>query len=462
MQAPNNISAEAGVLGAILYDNAAFYRVRDVLRAECFYTLAHQAIYEAIEAHIRDGRVADGVTLREWFESESRLKEIGGAEYLGELLDCAAFGPEIADYAGMVASTWKRRVLAELGQSLNRDALGSSDPDALLSVHETALEELQKYSGAVVETPDAGASLLMALESQKDRATRFVKTGLPTLDRKLGGLMRGAIHVLAARPSMGKTTLATVLGHEMAAGGDPVGFFSLEMPRESLATRKACYDAWKRGNPIRYFDVEQNQAPQASLDFLRQHTNTPAAKRFLIDDRMGLCPQQIAASIRSMNMRAKRAGYGPLKVVFIDHIGHLKPDEGRRNRYEDTGNVSKALLELAKRFDLAVVVMVQLNRASQAEKRKPLLHDLRNSGEIEEDAHTVIFLHREDYYLERAMSDGDPEEQADASRKLNAVKGQAEIIIAKNRNGPVGTELFAHSIENNVIRETGPVVREAA
>lgn len=459
MEAPHNLSAEAGVLGAILYDNAAFYRVRDVLHGECFYSLAHRAVWEAIETHIREGRVADGVTLREWFEGESRLKEIGGAAYLGDLLDQCAFGPEIIDYAGMVASLWKRRSLASLGGELSKAAMNSGDPDKLLGEHEAALEELQKHSGAVVETHDAGASLLMALESQKDRASRFVKTGLPSLDRKLGGLMKGAIHVLAARPSMGKTTLATVIGHEMAEAGAPVGFFSLEMPRESLATRKACYEAWKRGRRIRYFDVEQNQARPEDLEFLAGGVDALSAKRFMIDDRMGLCPQQMAAAIRSMNMRSKRAGHGPLQVIFVDHIGHLKPDEGRRNRYEDTGNVSKALLEIAKRFDLAVVVMVQLNRASQAEKRKPLLHDLRNSGEIEEDAHSVIFLHREDYYLERAQSEGTPEEQADASRKLTAVRGQAEIIIAKNRNGPVGTELFTHSMDNNVIRERGNVER---
>lgn len=461
MQAPNNLSAEAGVLGAILYDNAAYYRVRDGLQAECFYSLPHQAVWDAIETLIRDGRVADGITLREWFEGESRLKEIGGASYLTDLLDSAAFGPEIVDYAHMVAALWKRRKLSAMGGELHKAALGACDPDKLLGEHEQALEELQKHNGSVVETHDAGASLLMALESQKDRASRFVKTGLPSLDRKLGGLMKGAIHVLAARPSMGKTTLATVLGHEMAEGEAPVGFFSLEMPRESLATRKACYDAWKRGKAIRYFDVEQNRLPQQLLDFLAAGADSPAARRFMIDDRMGLCPAQLAASIRSMNMKAKRQGFGPVQVVFIDHIGHLKPDEGRRNRYEDTGNVSKALLELAKRFDVAMVVMVQLNRASQAEKRKPLLHDLRNSGEIEEDAHSVIFLHREDYYLERAQSEGTPEEQADASRKLSAVKGQAEIIIAKNRNGPVGTELFTHSMDNNVIRERGQVERAA-
>lgn len=447
MEAPHNLSAEAGVLGGILFDNANYNRVRDTLRPEMFYALENQTVYEVVSETIRNGGTADGVTLTDKLDYA----------YLSQLLEASVFGPELVDYASIVADCWKRRQLVEMGVTLQQRAMRENG-DAILSDHERSLDELQKTSGSAIELHDMGQALELALANRDQRAGRFVPTGLPSLDRKLGGLMLGAVHVLAARPSMGKTTLATVIGEHMARERT-VAFFSLEMPKESLAVRRACYDAWRRGKSIRYFDVEQGHARPDELEFLEGSKTCP---RFMVDDRMGLCPMQIASALRQMNSRARRLGLPPVSVVFVDHIGHVKPDEGRRNRYEDTGNVSKALLEIAKRFNVAVVEMVQLNRASQAEKRRPQLHDLRNSGEIEEDAHTVMFLHREDYYLERQLNDGDEDDQISLTRKLNECKGKAEVIIAKNRNGPVGTETFTHLIESNVIRERGPVVREEA
>lgn len=450
-----NLQAEAAILGAILLDNAAYERARDHVQGEDFYSPAHRLIWEQIARIVSAGRVADAVTLRHTFEVDSRLEEAGGAAYFADLLQCAAYGPEIIDYAAIIADLARRRALIDMGGRLALSA-ARGDTSEAMEAHEAELDTLRERQAGDAPVSDGHAAGLHAIDCRQALAGSLVATGLPTLDTDIGGMPRGTLTILAARPSMGKSALAVVMGVNMALSGHTVGFCSLEMPQRDVALRLALYSAWQAGagdNLPDMADLTQNRAHDAHWAAVRRGAEREDMRRFLICDRGGLKVSDIGLQIRAWNGHARRHGLDRPSVIFVDHIGHVRPDGPSNGPYDRVSQVSNGLLALARKHDVAIVGLCQLSRQSVNERRRPGLQDLRDSGRIEEDAATVLILHREDYYAEREARDASQtaEKQDEAMARLERCRYQAEVIIAKQRNGPLGVANLRHRLSHNII-----------
>ncbi len=450
---PHNLPAEMAVLGAILFDNNAHQRVSDVLKPRDFYAPANSAIFEVLDRLISNGRVADGVTLREHFERDGKLQEIGGARYLADLLDSAAFGPEILDYAKLVHDLSLRRELIDIGSGIVQKAT-SSDIEA---PGETQIQDAEKRLFALAER-GAGAqgfqtfnsALATTIETatlafKRDGKIAGVPTGLSEIDRRLGGLHKSDLLILAARPSMGKTALATNIAYNAAKRckrspgpngqmktdeGAVVGFFSLEMSSDQLAARVLADVSGIPSDKMR-----RGELTPRDYEAIREAATTMEGLPLYIDDMGGISISQLAARARRLQ---RTSG---LDLLIIDYLQLITPSGSRKSdgRVQEVTEITKSLKALAKELAIPIIALSQLSRAvEQREDKRPQLSDLRESGSIEQDADVVIFIYREAYYLERLEPDlSDPRhaEWKDAVAKKHNV---AEIIISKQRHGPIG------------------------
>jgi replicative DNA helicase len=450
---PHNLQAEMAVLGAILFDNNAHQRVSDVLKPRDFYAPANSAIFEVLDRLISGGRVADGVTLREHFERDGKLVEIGGARYLADLLDSAAFGPEILDYARLVHDLSLRRELIDIGATMVATAT-SADID---QPGEVQIQEAEKKLFSLAER-GAGAqgfqtfnaALATSIETatnafKRDGKIAGVPSGLTDLDRMLGGLHKSDLIILAARPSMGKTALATNIAYHAAKNcrrspgpngtmktdeGAVVGFFSLEMSSDQLAARVLADVSGIASDKMRKGDLTPRD-----YEAIREAATSMEGLPLYIDDMGGISISQIAARARRLQ---RTSG---LDLLIIDYLQLITPSGSRRNdgRVQEVTEITKSLKALAKELAIPVIALSQLSRAvEQREDKRPQLADLRESGSIEQDADVVMFIYREAYYLERLEPDESDPRHAEwkeaVARKFNV----AEIIIAKQRHGPIG------------------------
>ena len=404
---PHDISAELAILGSVLFDASVLERCDEIISPADFYDAINGAVFEACLSLSRAGVTVDGITVSNALKAHEGFAAIGGGRWLMGLLEYAAHTPEVRDYAQIIAeASHKRRVMLAA-----RDLLAgvADDLAGALSAHETALDGVRASMTGQVDVSDLASAGLSGLEDREARLARKTPLGIGALDHTLIGLERGAVTVLAARPSMGKTALGTALAVNMAKAGRTIGYFSLEMPKAAIGLRAGstlCFNRLAPQSSPKYFDVERGSAPEHHEAAIREALRRPFLQRVFVDDRGALRPQQLSAAFRSWETRARRLGFERPSVVVIDHMGHVQPDASRKSRTEDMGDVSKALLAFAKRHDVAVLALAQLNRSSVSEGRRPGLHDLRQSGEIEEDAHAVMFLHREEYYAWRAVNDG--------------------------------------------------------
>ena len=463
-QSPNNLAAEAAVLGAILFDNNAFQRVADTLRPEDFYAPAHQAVYEVCQTLIQQGRVADGVTLREHFDREDRLTEIGGATFLAELLDSAAFGPEILDYAKIIRDLAMRRELIDIGATLKSRALEpepDEDGDRQIELAERMLFDLAERGSSSRGFSSFSEALIEALKMaeaafKRDGKIAGISTGLKDLDEKLGGMHHSDLIILAGRPSMGKTSLATNIafnaahacrretqedGSKKTVDGAVVAFFSLEMSNDQLATRIIAERTGIMSHKIRQGDMEKYE-----FEKIREATEELQNLPLYIDDQGGLSISQLAARARRLH---RSVG---LDVIIIDYLQLLTSTTGRSNdsRVQEITQITMALKALAKDLNVPVVALSQLSRqVEQRDDKRPQLSDLRESGSIEQDADVVMFVYRESYYLERTEPQADPGDPASNEKwakwreRMDQVYGTAEVIIGKQRHGPIGKVVLA-------------------
>ena len=465
VEVPHNLSAEAAVIGAILYDNNAFQRVADILRASDFYSIPHQEIYEVCANMIQTGRVADGITLREHFEKADKLQEIGGAAYLAELLESAAFGPEISDYAHMIRDFAIRRELIDIGASVQQRAYRpgqDEDGDRQMELAERSLFDLadRGSSGRGFHTFSAALkeSLMMAEAAyQRDGKIAGIASELTDLDEKLGGFHRSDLVILAGRPSMGKTTLATNIafnaaqacrrevqddGSKKTVDGAVVAFFSLEMSCEQLATRIIAERTGINAHRIRQGDLDKHD-----FEKIREATEELQNLPLYIDDQGGISVSQLAARAR----RLKRTV--GLDMIVIDYLQLLTAASGKGgsdNRVQEITQITMALKALAKDLNVPVIALSQLSRqVEQRDDKRPQLSDLRESGSIEQDADVVMFVYRESYYLERTepQAGGDDPQAAEKwakwRQRMDEVYGTAEVIIGKQRHGPIGRVVLA-------------------
>ncbi|MDP6707740.1 MAG: replicative DNA helicase [Alphaproteobacteria bacterium] len=451
---PHNVEAEQAVLGAILVNNDAASRTSEFLLPEHFYEPAHQRIYDAATRLIERQQLATPVTLKHYFEQDQTLAEVGGAQYLGRLAGAAVTVYEIEHYARVVHDLALRRSLIDISDEVRHDAVEADiDDDAesqieraehrLFELAETGQNEggFQSFNAALTE-----AIHMADAAYKRDTLLVGLPTGLADLDRILGGLHRSDLVILAARPAMGKTSLATNIAFHVAdsykstvdehgrtkvENGAVVGFFALEMSAEQMATRILAEEAKISSEKIRRGEVSETQFH----DIVAATQRIREAPLF-IDDT----PALSIAALRTRARRLKRTqGLG---LVVVDYLQLLRPSGRSRNdnRVQEISEITQGLKALAKELDVPVLALSQLSRAvEQREDKRPQLSDLRESGAIEQDADVVMFLFREEYYHERKQPEPDTPEHEKWLQRAEQIHNLAEVIIGKQRHGPTGT-----------------------
>ena len=450
---PHNIEAEQQLLGAILTKNEIYDRIAQVIDESHFYDPVHARIYEIAAAKIAKNQLASPVTLKAFLEDDEGLKELGGPAYLARLAGAAISAFAARDYAQMIYDLAIRRKLMDLGRDITAKAANvdvASEPKEQIVEAEQALYKLgeagqasQGFQSFLKAVTDAVNVANAAFEREGGLAG--VSTGLIDMDKKLGGLHRSDLLILAGRPSMGKTSLATNIafniakcykkgltsdGHEGAVDGGVVGFFSLEMSAEQLAARILSEAAEVPSEQIRRGDMTETEFRR----FVEAAKALEACPLY-IDDTPALPISQLAARAR----RLKRE-HG-LDVLIVDYLQLVRPATAKDSRVNEVSEITQGLKAIAKELDIPVIALSQLSRQVESrEDKRPQLSDLRESGSIEQDADVVMFVFREEYYKEREKpGDHDLEAMAKWQEEMERLHGRAEVIIGKQRHGPIGT-----------------------
>jgi replicative DNA helicase len=452
--APANVEAEQALLGALLYDNAAFERLGDNLQGRHFFEPFHQRLYDAIEGHIRKGQLAEPILLAEQFARDPAFEELGGVRYLADLVDRAPPAANAPDYARAVYDLALRRDLIRIGGEIS--TLASHGDPEISAKDQIEQAEAQLYqlaeTGGVSQgfIPFAqalhGAVTMAAEAHSRDGGLAGLSTGLIDLDQKIGGLHPSDLVIIAARPSMGKSSLAANIGFDVARNyawepqpdgskktvrGGIVAFFSLEMSADQLAMRMLAEVSGVSGDKIRKGEIEASEFGRIR-DAALEIQDAP----FYIDDTGGITMAKLAARAR----RLKRSV--GLDLVIIDYLQLITMGGSSRqeNRVQEVSAITQGLKALAKELAIPVIALAQLSRqVENREDKKPQLADLRESGSIEQDADMVMFIYRESYYLSRLEPREGSEEHFKWQEQMDQVKGLAEIIIGKQRHGPIGT-----------------------
>jgi len=450
---PHSIEAEQQLLGAILTNNDLFDRVASIVRAEHFYDPVHARIFETAAARIAKNNLASPVTLKAFLEDDAGLAELGGPAYLVRLAGAAISSFAVRDYAEMIYDLAIRRELINVGNDI---AAKAARVDVDSEPREQIVEAEQKLYALAEQgqTEQGFQSFLTAVTDavkvanaayQREGGLAGVSTGLVDMDKKLGGLHRSDLLILAGRPSMGKTSLATNVafniaraykkgitasGEEGAVDGGVVGFFSLEMSAEQLATRILSEVAEIPSNQIRRGDFTESEFRRI-VDAAKELEAAP----LFIDDTPALPISQLAARAR----RLKRT-HG-LDALFVDYLQLVRGTGRSENRVNEISEITMGLKAIAKELDIPVIALSQLSRqVENREDKRPQLSDLRESGSIEQDADVVMFVFREEYYKEREKpGDHELEKMGIWQEEMERLHGKAEVVIGKQRHGPIGT-----------------------
>jgi len=446
---PANLEAEQELLGALLINNDAASRVSDTLTANDFADSRHGRIFAAAMRLIERGEIANPVTLKGHFERDETLKEIGGPAYLARLAASATTIINVGDYAKLIRDLSIRRQLVTLGEDVVNGAYETDIDKPATQLIEKAEEQLFNLAEegqaerAFLEFKDAiRATIRMAEAAQKHGGLSGVATGLRDIDDKLGGMHRSDLIILAGRPSMGKTALATNMAFNAAKAyadtggksGARVAFFSLEMSAEQLATRILSTETEISSTDLRRGKIDDHQFQrlvQASSDLSRIPLH--------IDETGSI-------SISMLRTRARRLKrMSGLDLIVVDYLQLMRGSNARQdNRVQEISEITQGLKALAKDLNIPVLALSQLSRQVESrDDKRPQLSDLRESGAIEQDADVVLFVFREEYYKARMEPrEGTPEHlswQADMEKIHNV----GEVIIGKQRHGPIGTVRLA-------------------
>lgn len=451
--APHNIEAEQALLGAILVNNEAFYRVSDFLEPKHFFEKIHQDVYEIAGNLIRANKVATPVTLKTFLAADADIGGMTVAQYLARLAAEATTIINAPDYGRSIYDLSIRRELIRVGEDMVNvafDAPVDFAPREQIEDAERKLFELaetgrydggfQRFAQALTVAVDMAANAYM-----RDGKLSGVATGLRDLDSKMGGLQKSDLIVLAGRPGMGKTSLATNIGYNIARAwrgeigsdghmktlnGGVVGFFSLEMSAQQLATRIISERTNIPSNVILRGGITADQF-EIIKDASIEMENLP----FYVDETGGLSIAQLAARARRLK---RQKG---LDLLIIDYIQLLSGTARRDgNRVQEVTEITTKLKALAKELQIPIIALSQLSRqVENRDDKRPQLSDLRESGSIEQDADVVMFVYREEYYLENRKPPEGSEEFFKWEQDMDRVHGKAEVIIGKQRHGPTGT-----------------------
>ena len=450
--APHNIEAEQSLLGAILVNNDAFYRVSDFLEAKHFFEPIHQTIFETASSLIRMGKVATPVTLKTFLPADTDIGGMTVGQYLARLAAEATTIINAQDYGRTVYDMSLRRDLIRIGEDMVNvafDAPVDFTPRTQIEDAERQLYELaesgrydggfQRFSQALTTAVDMAAKAF-----QRDGSLSGIATGLRDLDTKMGGLQASDLIIVAGRPGMGKTALATNIAYNIAkahraevqvdgtmksVNGGIVGFFSCEMSAEQLATRILAEQTSIASSMIRRGGISE-----ADFEKIRDYSIELQSLPLYVDETGGLSISQLTARARRLK---RQKG---LDMIVIDYI-QLLQGSGKKsdNRVQEVTEITTSLKALAKELNVPIIALSQLSRqVENRDDKRPQLADLRESGSIEQDADVVIFVYREEYYLaNKEPRIGTPEYEK-WQLDMSLVHGKAEIIIGKQRHGPTG------------------------
>ncbi len=437
---PANVEAEQALLGAILAQNEALDRVADFLTPDQFYEEVHGRIYERCVAMIGRGEIANAVTLKTAFERDDALKEAGGARYLAELQGTFVSVINARDYGRAINDAFiRRRALAAI-EFLGEEMRNFDDPDQqarqVLEQHVAECDAIitreHGTRGLVSMGQDADrlkTAIDEAIERHRSGRASGISTGFPRLDKILcGGFRGGRFVVLGGAPSMGKTALALGISERVATKEGAVAFFSQEMTNHEIELRLACSRAGVDVGSSLRGDMSYNDADilKAEIDALRELP-------IYIDDSVSLTP----SGIRSRSRRLLRSTR--LRLIVIDYLQLMTGTQKGVNRTGELTAITRALKLLSNELDVPVLLLSQLTRDyAKRDNHRPQLSDLRESGSIEQDADDVLFVHRDAYYMERAGPPAKSKDEIEWRADLDAKKGLAEVIVAKQRMGPLG------------------------
>jgi replicative DNA helicase len=450
---PHNFEAEMALLGAILTNNRAYEKVSEFLASEHFADKRHGRIFEAIRKLVDAGQIADAVTLKGFFESDGTLDDIGGPSYLARLAASVVSVVNAEDYGRTVHDRALRRDLIGIGEDIvNRAYEIELDATAQqqIEIAEQSLYTLATEGAYQTDFKAFSEAMKQALAMaeaalKRDGNLAGVATHLDDLDRLLGGLHPSDLIIVAGRPGMGKSALATNIafnaasryreeanerGERYLADGAVVGIFSLEMSAEQLATRLIAEQTGIGSHEIRTGKISTEEYGKL-VDVTHRLAHIP----LFIDDTAGLTISQLRTRAR----RLKRQH--DLSLIIIDYLQLLRPAPGTRfeNRVQELSEITRSLKQLAKELNVPLIALSQLSRqVEQREDKRPQLADLRESGSIEQDADVVMFIYREEYYLRPKEPSQEDPKYGEWQEKLKRAHNQAEVIVAKQRHGPTG------------------------
>ena len=442
---PSNLEAEQALIGSILVNNDIIDEVSSFIKPTIFYDPAHVKIFEVIENLNNKGMIANPITLKNYFEKDNMLNEVGGTEYLVKLTRFSGSVKQAIDYAKIIHEMYLRRELVSISEKLSYDTLNANnqeqDAEDIIESTEKSLFNLAErgsFSQSFIEFKKAIDKTieLATLAMQSDRGIVGVPTGLTDLDEKLGGLHKSDLVILAGRPSMGKTALATNIAYNAAQNilskqeKSSVAFFSLEMSSEQLSTRILSEQARIKSDSIRQGNVTEEEINRY-IETSRNIYNLP----LFIDET----PAITIATLSNRARRIKRLN--GLSLIVVDYIQLMRSSSNKNDgRVQEISEITQGLKAIAKELSVPVLALSQLSRAvEQRDDKQPQLADLRESGSIEQDADVVMFVYREAYYLERKQPKLGSIEHAEWQSKMNDVNGLADIILGKQRHGPTGT-----------------------
>lgn len=453
-EAPHNIEAEQALLGAILVNNDAFYRVSDFLKPTHFFEPLHRKIYEVAGDLIRMGKMANPVTLKTFLPANEKVGELTVAQYLARLAAEAVTIINAGDYGRAIYDLAIRRALITVGEDMVNvayDAPVDMPPPEQIEAAERRLFELAetgRYDGGFESFADATKIAVDMANAafMRDGGLSGISTGLRDLDKRMGGLQPSDLIILAGRPGMGKTSLATNIAYNIAQAYEPaqqadgsfkaarggvVGFFSLEMSSEQLATRIISEQTEIGSSKIRRGEISE-----AEFEKLVACAQMMQKVPLFIDQTGGISIAQLSA--RARRLKRQRG----LDVIIIDYIQLMQGSSAKasQNRVQEITEITTGLKALAKELNTPIIALSQLSRqVENRDDKRPQLSDLRESGSIEQDADVVLFVYREEYYMKNKEPKPGTDEYIRWETEMNEVRGKSEVIIAKQRHGPTGT-----------------------
>jgi replicative DNA helicase len=453
-EAPNNIEAEQALLGAILVNNDAFYRVSDFLKPGHFHEPIHRKIYEVGGELVRMGKFANPVTIKTFLPADEKIGEMTVSQYLARLAANAVTVINASDYGRAIYELATRRALITVGEDMVNiayDAPVDMSPGEQIEDAERRLFELAetgRYDGGFESFTDAVKTAIDMANAayMRDGGLSGTATGFRDLDRRMGGLQPSDLLILAGRPGMGKSALATNIAFNVAAAYEPaqqadgsfaaanggvVGFFALEMSSEQLATRIISEQTEIPSSKIRRGEISE-----PDFEKLVACAQTMQRIPLFIDQTGGISIAQLAA--RARRLKRQRG----LDVLIVDYVQLMTGTSQRaaQNRVQEITEITTGLKALAKELNVPIIALSQLSRQVESrDDKRPQLSDLRESGSIEQDADVVMFIYREEYYLNNREPKPGTEEYIKWETEMNETRGKAEVIIAKQRHGPTGT-----------------------